>query len=316
MPIQLSFSSMSTFLDCRRKFWWRYVRNLVLVEFNKAFLVGDVVHYGLFQLYFKNENALEDTITYFNKKVDELRAALVVSPAIEQSLIEQEYVIRGIITAYKERNSDIIGITEHLHNEHELKFSLPNEEGTDQIFIVAKLDNILLSPDGKFVHEIKTTKSVTPEYVKNIQNSLQAAIYFHGFNYVEKDDSKKLAGIIYDVIKKPSIRLKKNEAYDAYLQRLADYYDNPNDFDIFYMEIIKYPIITKQRAFETIIGIGSDILRLKDDKSKYYCNDKYCYIYSRCEYFDLCHFGENPNTLINFKDRDPGKSSTDILFIE
>jgi hypothetical protein len=35
---------------------------------------------------------------------------------------------------------------------------------------------------------------------------------------------------------------------------------------------------------------------------------------SKCEYYDICHHGENPNTLMGFKNRDIRKLSTNTLF--
>lgn len=305
---QLSYSSVGTFLDCKRKYWFRYVRNIVPIKFNKAYLIGEVVHYGIFQLYAKNQNAIEDTMQYFNDRVQELRNSLNISPDIEQDLVEQEYVIRGIIGAYAVRYEDIIAATIHHENEYKLNFKVSHN-----IEIVASLDNILDSGDGKLVHEIKTTKSLTPDYVKNIQNSFQACMYVHGYNQEHTNDP--LIGIMYDVIKKPSIRLKKNESYNTYLNRLLEYYEDPANPDVFYMEIIKIPLLGKKRIYETVEGVGNEILDNGEDKSKFYCNDKFCYVYSRCEYFDVCHYGENPNTLMNFKDREVGDFSTNIIKI-
>ncbi len=310
--IQLSYSSISTFLECRRKFWWNYVRRLVPIQLNQAFLVGEIVHFGISEMYAKNENAIEDAMTHFNSRVNELRSALAISPNIEQELVEQEYVVRGMLNGYKSKYSDIIEVTEHIKNEHELRFVV-----NENINILAYLDNILLSLDGKLVHEIKTTKSLTPEYVKNIQNSLQAALYFHGNNHIETDESNQFVGILYDVIRKPSIRVKKNEAYDAYLQRLIDYYEDPkSEFDNFHMEVIKFPLISKQRVFETVEGVGNDILSIREDKSRYYCNDRACLVRSKCVYYDICHFGENPSTMLFFKEKNIDESNTQILIGE
>lgn len=307
--LQLSFSSISMFLNCKRMYWWKYVRNLVPNKFNKAYLIGTVVHHGIYQLYAKNPNAINIALELFNEKVNELRASLNISPEIEQDLVEQELVIKGMLNAYAARYSDIIEATLHHVNEHELTIPI-----NDNVRVTANLDNILDSGDGKLVHEIKTSKSVTPDYVRNIQNSLQAAIYFHGYNLVNEND--KLIGIMYDVIKKPSIRRKKLESYQGYLDRLVDYYDDPTKIDNFYMEIIKVPLLGKNRVFETIDKISSEILTYGDDKSMYYCNDMFCNIYGKCTYFDLCHYNENPNTLMNFKDREIDESSTNIVVME
>ena len=306
ISMQLSYSSIGMYLDCKRKYWWKYIRGIVPIKFNKAYLVGGVVHHGIFQLYAKNPNAIEETMQYFYDEVQVLRESKAnMSADVEQSLVEQEYVIRGILGAYLQRYEDIIAATVHHENEHELTFSV-----TPDIKIIASLDNLLDSGDGKLVHEIKTTKSLTPEYVKNIQNSLQACMYFHGYNQEHPND--QLIGIMYDVIKKPSIRLKKSESYDAYLNRLLEYYEDPKNPDLFYMEIIKFPLLGKKRVYETVEGVGNEIITNKEDRSKYYCNDKFCYVYSRCEYYDICHYGENPSTLMNFKDREIGDFSTTV----
>ena len=94
--IQLSYSSISTYLNCKRMYWWKYVRNIVPLKFNKAYLVGTIVHHGIYQLYAKNPNAIENAMILFNEEVNKIRSSMNISPEIEQDLVEQECVVKGI----------------------------------------------------------------------------------------------------------------------------------------------------------------------------------------------------------------------------
>ncbi len=152
-----------------------------------------------------------------------------------------------------------------------------------------------------YVHEIKTTSFLTNDYVNRIQSSLQIHMYFYFYNLLYSD--KPMKGIIYDILRKPLIRQKQKETRDEYLERLYLYYDNPQkQAESFYMETINKPLLSKDRIINMINHVIKQIENIKiiDD---FYPNDTACWVGNyRCEYFDICHVGENKLSLFNFRE--------------
>ena len=294
--IKLSFSAVSSFMDCRRKYWFSYVRFIELIAFMPQNIVGNCVHFGLFKLYSKDENAIRETLKMMENEKQKLRKKLELSPQQEQLLKEQEYAIKGMLKAYAIKYKRHIDKAKHIANELTLLYNV--DKRTD---LVIKMDNIKEVKKKRYVHEIKTAKTLTPDYVKNIKNDMQTAIYFHGHNrIVPKKD--RLDGIIYDVIRKPSIRRKKKETPSQFMRRLSEYYTASNESELFYMETIEKPLLTDKRVFNTLEHVAEDI-RECETEDDFYPNDRYCYVKSRCNFYDICHFGENAATMARYRPR-------------
>lgn len=302
--IRVSFSSIANYMDCRRKFWFSNIKGYELIAFKPYNVTGNCVHYGLHQLYSKNKNAVKDAMAMFNNEIKKLRKDnLSLSEKDENEIIYQKLAINGMLEAYKNKYSNHIKKTKHISNELKLELNLDK-----RTVLVIKMDNIVdIEKRGKHVHEIKTVKTLTPDYVRNIKNDLQTGIYFHGHNRtVSKKD--RLKGIMYDVIRKPSIRQTKKETASMFLDRVAEYYTSPNESELFYMDFIEYPLLTEDRVFNTVESVVDDMRRclVEDD---FYPNDRHCYVKSRCQFYDICHTGENKLTLANYKVRQkPDKS--------
>lgn len=295
--ISISFSAISTFMDCRRKYWWSYVKRYEPIVFAPQFITGNCVHFGLYQLYDKNPKAVRDTLKIFDNEKQKLRDKLSLDTKQESDLNQEEYMIRGMLEAYAHKYRNHIKKVKHITNELKLKYKIDRHTK-----LTIKMDNIVLLNNRRHVHEIKTTKTLTPDYVKNIKNDMQTAIYFHGHNRC-MPKSERLRGIMYDVIRKPSIRKKKKESTQQFLKRLADYYDGPNENELFYMEVIERPLLTDDRVFDVIEHVVDD-MRNCATEDDFYPNDRHCYVYKRCHFYDICHYGENAATRAKFRVRE------------
>lgn len=295
--ISVSFSSLSTFMDCRMKYYWTNIKRYEPIVFAPQFVTGNCVHFGIYQLYDKNPKAVRDTLRIFDNEKQKLRDKLSLSPAEEQELNQQEYMIRGMIEGYGNKYGNFIKKVRHINNELKLKYKIDKRTS-----LTIKMDNVILLKNTPHVHELKTTKTLTPDYVKNIKNDTQTAIYFHGHNRLVPK-SERLRGIVYDVIRKPSIRKKKKEDKRQFLKRLADYYSSNSENENFYMEVIERPLISDERIFNTIEHIVDDI-RNCTREDDFYANDRHCYVYKRCHFYDICHHGENASTRAKFRIRE------------
>lgn len=294
--IRLSFSAVSSFMDCRRKYWFSYVKFIELIAFMPQNIVGNCVHFGLYKLYSKDDKAIAQTMKMLENEKQKLRDKLELSVQQEDMLNEQEYVIKGMLKAYAIKYKRHIAKATHIVNE--LKLEYPIDKRTE---LIIKMDNIKEVKKKRYVHEIKTAKTLTADYVKNIKNDVQTAIYFHGHNRIVPK-KEQLNGIIYDVIRKPSIRRKKKETPQQYLRRLETYYTASNESELFYMETIEKPLLSDKRVFNMIEHVADEIRSCKTEDD-FYPNDRYCYVRSRCNFYDICHFGENAATMARYRHR-------------
>lgn len=289
--VPLSYSSISTFLDCRHKYYYKYIKGYSPREYKSSYVVGNFFSLGLYYLYTKKQKPITETMKLFEIEKQKLREKLSLSPAEEQNLNEQDVIIRGMLRAYKTKYKNFIKKTTHIGNEVTLKY-----KSTTGVNFMGRIDNLLINKGKKYIHEIKTSKYLDENYVKNIKNSLQVALYFTLYNELHED---KINGIVYDVIRKPSIRLKRKESKEEFLVRLSEYYADPTRTDVFYMEIIDKPMITSKKVYNLLDKVLDDIKRCKKEPD-YYHNFNHCFVWNRCEYYDVCFFGENKLNLTKF----------------
>ena len=291
----ISYSSIRAFLTCKRKYFWYYVKGLELKFTNVNFVFGNVMHFGLHQIYSKNSKYIIDTIKFLNEEKDKIK---FINPKDEEKLNKFEYQTRGMLFAYNEYYSSFIKKVIHIKNE----FSI--EHVIDDYLFKGRIDNILKYKGQLYIHEIKSVKTLSEDYINNIKNDLQTHIYFHVNNLANK--KFKIKGILFDAIQKPGIRQKEKEETNEYLQRLKEYYLQNKEF--FYMDKIEKPLLSKNRIINLIKAVIADMKTcVKEDD--YYPNETACYQYFRCEFFDLCHIGENKETLFNFKRRENDKNN-------
>jgi hypothetical protein len=246
----------------------------------------------------KKPNAIELMGAEFKKE----RKEAVVAFGLDQQQIEeldmQEFTTKGMLLAYQTKYSVMLKDMKLLGSEVEGAIDL----GNDVIFVL-KLDNLVRIRMKKILHELKTTKMITPDYVKRIQTDLQTAAYFHFHNMIWPED--KIEEIMYDVIRKPSIRRKKAskklpaESKEQFLVRLQDWYKKPDDMAVFHIERFKEPGINEEALVNTVVKVSEDMLRSKTKEDYYQDFDK-CHSYygDVCPMYDLCHNGgETPANL-------------------
>lgn len=291
---QLSYSAVSTFQECRHKYYYSYVKKIEPIRLYFPFLIGNCVQFGV-KLIFEKKDPMKKTMDFFEEQKKSARKNLNLNAEQEQELAEQEIVVRAILKTYPIHYSKFIKDVQLIQNEKFISYTVD-----ESVQMIGYIDNFILYKGKPYIHELKTAKSITPDYVKSIQTSLQVAAEFHVHNSSHKE---KLAGIIYDVIKKPSIRLKKGEKEKAFMNRLHKYYVDSKGSEVFYMETIKYPIITAPKVFNIFQHVAKDVLACKQE-SDFYHNFKSCNNYGRCEFYDPCMFGENRTTMANYKPKE------------
>ena len=253
--------------------------------------MGRVVHEGLAAVLAKKPNAVELMTEVYKKERKIAIQTFGLTPEQLEELDMQEFTTKGMLLAYRTKYAKMIADMKLLGSEVEGAVDL----GNDVTFVI-KLDNIVKVRNKKILHELKTTKQITPDYVKRIQTDLQTAVYFHFHNIIFENE--KIEEVMYDVIRKPSIHRKKSsknkpgESKEAFLQRLQEWYQKPDDMSVFHIERFKTPGITEDAVINTIVKVSEEMLRSKT-KEDYYMDFDKCHSYygDVCPYYDLCHNG-------------------------
>lgn len=291
--LHISVSSLKDFMTCRRLYYYKRIKKYTKTSFNLPFIVGRVIHMGLGYLLEKKPNAVALMTQYFKEERKKANNEFTLSVDQLTKLDQQEYVTQGMLIAYAKKYRAMIRDAQLIGSEVEgaLEFG-------ENVTFVIKLDNLIRIRTKKVLHELKSSKYITPEYVHMIRTDIQTAAYFHFHNMIFEDS--KIDEIMYDVIKKPGIRQKKGEGYQAFLQRLVEYYDKPGDEAVFHIERFSQPVIGVDDLINTVFKISEDMLRSKT-KEDYYQNYDKCSSYygDVCPYYDLCfNGGESKENLI------------------
>jgi hypothetical protein len=299
--LHISVSSLEDFLTCRRLYYYKRIKRYERIKFSLPFLVGRVVHTGLNFVLQKVKDPINQMTQFYRKEKKEIIETHSLTEKQEQDLDEQEFVTQGMLRAYQKRYKAMIRDTTLIASEVEGAVQI-----NDKVIFVIKLDNLIRVRKQKILHELKTSKYITPEYVAHIQVDRQTAIYFHFYNMIFEES--KIEGILYDVIRKPSIRPKKNESRVTFLERLGEWYERPQgDMDVFHVERFKTPKISESSIVNTVMKVSDDMLRCKD-KEDYYEDHSKCTSYygDVCPFFELCHEGgETKENLVLYQIRKP-----------
>jgi hypothetical protein len=307
----MSVSSVQDWLTCKRLYYYKRIKKYEKTQYNLPFIVGRVVHVGLAAVMAKSVNpttkklnAMELMEKEFKKERKEAIQAFGLNPEQIEELDMQEFMTKGMLLAYQTKYAQMIKDMRLLGSEVEGAIDV----GNDVTFVI-KLDNVVRIRMKKILHELKTTKEITPDYVKRIQTDLQTAVYFHFHNIIWSKD--KIEEVMYDVIRKPSIRRKKGsknippETKLQFLDRLQNWYKKPDDMSVFHIERFKTPGITEEAVINTVVKVSEEMLRSKTKEDYYQDFDK-CHSYygDVCPYYDLCHNGgETKENLVLYQIR-------------
>lgn len=310
--LYMSHTGLNAFLDCRRHYYYKYVRRLELDRLSIPFVAGRVIHLGVSALLKKDKQALEiaaEALRIETKTIRKKHPEITADQ--ETKLAEMQETIPGLLKAYQKRYGKFIREHEHLKEEVPFEYNLDAET-----VIVGKIDNLLRSNKTKqmFTHELKSTSYITVEYVRAIQTDAQSALYHLVLNAKPElaglKKGQKMSGIIYDVARKPSIRQTKKETRQQFLARLVEWYELIDGQQRFHMESIKQPLISAESLLNTYTKATNE-LRQSTKIEDYYQNFGHCVNdWGFCEHYGLCHRGESEDS-VTYRTRERFKVQDD-----
>jgi len=279
---QLSYSMLCTFMHCKRFYYYKYHLALEIAGLHMPFFTGGCVNHGVQYIMAGGKDVETEIKKHMKKEVKKIRAENFLSIENETALEEQQIIIRGIVSAYKKKyRKTFLKSIKKAESEYVVV------KDFDKFRVKVKIDNLIKSKAGIILHELKTTKTLNVEYVRQIQSDFQTCLYYHIYNI--ENPKYPVEHIVYDVIRKPSIRQRQNETKTQYLRRLGQYYEDDASDNLFHMETRKAPIISEKLTLKAIQGAFRDMKRCRKPDD-YYCNYAGCYVYyGKCDYYDLCY---------------------------
>lgn len=283
----VSYSSMSGFRKCPRYYYWKHVRRLEKIVLKIPFITGRIMHNGI-QTLFSNPHRAEQIVKDSFK--DEAQKARKQFPQMEirdeEKLAEQAFTTIGMLRAFRYHYSKFLKATRHIKTEKELQYDL-----NSKVTVVGKIDNILENQGANYIYELKNLKSLDMHRVQGIRTDPQSSLYHTINNLVETKKANKVDGIIYQIIRKPSIRQKKSESKGEFLRRLEDWYQTSDGLK-FHLERLKKPFIDGAHVLNSLKKVTEHMLSCKT-KEDYFQDFNYCiHEWGTCQYYGLCHGDE------------------------
>ena len=268
----LTNSTISQFKNCRKAFQYRNIMQLVPRLEGEARGIGSAVHKGL-----------------ETGSVDEALALLDNTFPGDQDEADRLETNKAIVQAMLEGYFALYGTGWDGEYRPELRFDVPiinpaTGALSRSFRLAGKVDGLLKDDNGKYwLVEYKTAGSVDRNYIDKLMLDGQLTTYIYG---LQRQENIKISGVIYRILRKPSIRQTKKETINQYIDRLIqDYKDRPEFY--FYSEAL-YRSQEDLGEFEhELWDITQDLLKCRRD-NLWYKNTGRCGDWGQCSYIPLC----------------------------
>ena len=298
----ISVSKIREFVSCQKRFEYKYVQGLEARTYQRPLEFGSIGHKFL-ELWYKS---LKDNTVYDAMAVaEQIKLARGFDGFDAYSLQQFEtdvFTACGMIEAYIQHyktdieNYEILLIEEMVNYETEINGI--RLRGVPDLILKEKKSNFVWVVDHKFLAQI------TEGMVKKLPLDYQVHAYLKMVKpWLEKNHPTLfLRGVIYNIVRKPSKRLKKDQTLSEYQKELfEDYLLRPSEF--FYREM---PIVTPQlmQNFDGFLDIITMDIKEKVASGKFLQNIFACDNYGQCAFLDLCLYGNASRHLYKETERD------------
>ncbi len=267
----LTYSEMQTRLNCPQRWQFRYVDQIVPRVTHPALPMGSAFHKAIETGDYQKGLDLFDRLS--PQPNDQAHADRIAN---DRATVEA--MSRGALAQW----------TRHQGGQREVQFRVPvinpATGATSRSFILAGKIDAIVDVNGEwFLEELKTASQLNTLYVDRLQLDTQVTLYMYA---AQRQWDITIAGVIYRVAKKPSIRQTQKETPAQYRERLiADYQIRPEfyfaEFDL-------------RRSQDDLAHFESDLWTetqrmLVDRRLGYHPrNTSYCTQFGGCPYLPLC----------------------------
>ena len=299
--LEISHSSASVAEQCWKKWYFQYVMRLEPTKIAHHMYLGRVYHDALFLCNMGvPTNKITDFITdTFN---DEMAKN---EKADHEQLIINRHTVMGMFLSYPHKD---LTQWQEMYPEEEFKCRLGNMRN---VKFVGRVDGRVKWNDHYWLREYKTTGLSQRMFEQRAAISSQCTGYVYG---VERQHQHPIAGVIYDVVKRPLLRKRMDETAEKFGMRIQmDYATRPQ---FYHLRYAAYRTTNEVALFENdLMSLVKDI-REKKKTGRWNRNTGACYNYnSECPYKKIC-FCDKPDKLtleLYYHERKPYKKDDNDL---
>ena len=290
--VSVSNSSKHTFHDCKRKYFYEYIRRLTPLKEAHYFVWGSLVH-KMSELTDKGYK-IKETIDVLRGKVENQLSRVPNSAGLINHWEALFIMLEGAWGAYVLYYADRLGQYQVHSSETKFDIILPNGA-----HFKGKLDKIVqeVATGELFLWEIKTAAQTGEHWWDASLLDTQGPGYCYA---ARKAMNVHTSAVIYDVLKKPMIQQRSGEDELDFARRIRDTYliDRAKYFErkkiIFSDEEIDNYEEELMRDAQLIDYHTREVLWDKQHPRNRI---------GKCAYFPLCTLGENGITLAGFYQR-------------
>lgn len=264
-----TISRLKTYQACPMKEHYRYSKCLAPIARKAALRIGSAVHRGI-------------EMWDIQKGLDVLNDNLC-APETQEEADDREIAIatvQAMLAGYME-------FTEPFKNhcpeqKFELAVMMPGGRKSRKLRFAGKIDDIARIDGQDWIVEYKTASQLSSGYFERLYLDTQIT----GYTYAARRMGYKPVGVIYRVLRKPSIRKGQKESLEQFLNRLeADYKARP---EFYFMEERLYRSQTDLDEFERQLYESIQQAQRMREKGCIFKHTGSCSDYGTCAYMPLC----------------------------
>jgi len=250
------------YLKCPRLFQLRHVRRLAPKTQPRYINVGSLFAKGV-ELLHQGKSMVEVFEQAIDKEANKLTSS-ATSGEVINDIITDTYTVEAMLNGYKkwfiDENDLLIPKITHIFPE----FRIEGLKGVDwfQFNYVTRLDGLCYDTNNhQWILEIKTSIIPPDMLVRVLATNFQINSYHM---QLLGSSSYEIDGVIYRIVKKPTIRQKKNESVEQFRFRLTDDYITRKEFYFHQIPVYfkEFAVIEFRNEFDMWI------LKLKDSFEK------------------------------------------------
>lgn len=261
-------SRLKAYQTCPCKEAFRYREKLAPIRTRSVLAFGTAIHKGLETR--SIEQALDVLMTDYPKDQSEADAQDIAATTVQ-----------ALLSNYFDRY-------EPFETEKpELLFKLPmltwpHGNKSKTFFIAGKLDNFVQIDGRWWVVEYKTASRLDASYFDRLYVDSQITMYVTAMRRMGYD----VAGVIYRVIRKPTLKRTAKESLVQFEHRLfKDIYDRP---DFYFTEKKLYRSLDDIDEFEAMVYHTARMANQNCRNGRCYKHSVACSMYGGCEYLPIC----------------------------
>ncbi|MDY0297010.1 MAG: PD-(D/E)XK nuclease family protein [Acidobacteriota bacterium] len=275
----LTNSAISTFKACPRKYYWRYIREIEALERPEALLLGTAIH-GFLESHYRQ--------LPFDPPTD-------LAP-------KSQAILKGVREYYPILYMDDFDLFEPVAVERVISGEILNPEtgrpareyaygGKVDGLVMLKKDVECFKEGDLLLLEHKTTSRIGEDYFERLQLDSQLLLYSL---YLSRELGSPIAGALFNVILKPSLRQKKSESEAEYHQRLRLEMDWSEQYRRRYLRFPDQKLMEIQKE----LWDAKNVIAKARQEGVFTMNSSACFDYHRkCDYWSLCS-SEDPEQVI------------------